>query len=78
MKIYDVDPSIPEDQHDFFNDLPLFAESKIPSGGKFKKLLLDLEPKKNYVIHYQNLRHAIYLCYKFDKILKAMTFTQSD
>lgn len=75
--IFEVTLSVPKEKHNFFNDYPLCAENKIPPGGKFKKLILDLERKTNYVIHYANLKQALSLGMRLEKVHRILKFTQS-
>lgn len=75
--ILEVTLSVPHDKHDFFNDYPLCPENKIPPGGKFKKLILDLEKKVKYVIHYKNLQLALELGMELECVHRIMKFSQS-
>ncbi|KAE9523175.1 hypothetical protein AGLY_016408 [Aphis glycines] len=45
--------------HDDHNDLPYLPERIIPTGSKIKKLIANLKPKKNYVVHYIALKQAL-------------------
>jgi len=57
--MYEVDKSYPKELHDKHNDLPFLPKNSIPPGSKVKKLMVTLESKKNYVIHYRNLQQAV-------------------
>lgn len=72
----ECDLEYPENLHDFFVDMPLFATHEVPPNGKFKKLLRTLENKKEYVIHYKNLQQAVKLGVKIQKIHRILSFEQ--
>lgn len=59
------------------SDLPLAPHHMTPSGSKSTKLLTTLYPKKNYVLHYRNLK--LYLKYGMilSKVHRALAFKQS-
>lgn len=57
--MYEVDISYQKHLHDQHNDVQLLSENKIPSGSKVKKLMITLEEKNNYIIHYRNLKQTI-------------------
>ncbi|XP_071054991.1 uncharacterized protein [Onthophagus taurus] len=60
--ILDVDIEYPRELHDLHNDLPFLAENICPPNSKSvsdKRLIPNLFNKKNYVIHYRNLKHAV-------------------
>lgn len=52
-------PSTLKYLHDKHNDRPFLPENKIPPGAKVKKLMVKLEEKKNYILHYRNLQEVI-------------------
>jgi hypothetical protein len=56
--ILECDLDYPIHLHNLHSDLPLAPEHMVPpsSRSKLKKLLLTLYPKKNYIIHYKNLK----------------------
>lgn len=58
-RVYDVDISYPDSLHHLHNDLPFLPENGIPPGSKVTKLMATLGPRKNYIIHYRNLKQAI-------------------
>ncbi|XP_031359155.1 uncharacterized protein LOC116182752 [Photinus pyralis] len=77
--ILECDLDYPIELHELHSDLPLAPEHMIPpiSTSKMKKLLLTLYPKRNYVIHYRNLK--LYLKYglKLVKVHRILRFKQS-
>lgn len=76
--ILEVDLDIIKDCHALFSDLPPAPEYKTPKGSKNSKLLATLYNKKEYVIHYRNLKQAIQLGVKVSKIHRVLTFKQSN
>ncbi|XP_033228826.1 uncharacterized protein LOC117180437 [Belonocnema kinseyi] len=52
--ILEVDLEYPEELHDLYKDLPLCTEHFVPPGSKYQilKLVTNLLPKKNCVLHY--------------------------
>ena len=55
----EVDVSHPCSLHDDYNDLPYLPERIVPRGSKIKKLVANLDSKKNYVVHYLALKQAL-------------------
>lgn len=51
-----VDVSYPQTLHDAHRDLPYLAEKGIPVGSKIPKLMVTLNPKTNYIVHYITLK----------------------
>ena len=45
--------------------------------GRVNKLVPNLEPKKNYVLHYKNLKQHLDLGLKVTKVHRALEFNQS-
>ncbi|GFT49010.1 uncharacterized protein TNCV_3874781 [Trichonephila clavipes] len=54
--ILEVDLEHPSDLHDKHSDFPLAPENKPPPNCKEPRLLITLEPKTKYVLHYSNLK----------------------
>ncbi|RZF45535.1 hypothetical protein LSTR_LSTR005737 [Laodelphax striatellus] len=75
--IFEVDIDYPKKLHDKHSDLPFFPEKKCPPNNKNEKLMLTLEPKKDYVCHYLNLKQAIENGLIVRKIKRVLKFTQS-
>ncbi|XP_063934407.1 uncharacterized protein LOC135146183 [Zophobas morio] len=77
--IIECDLDYPVDLHEIHSDLPLAPEHMIPpiSRSKLKKLLLTLYPKKNYVIHYRNLKMYIKFGMKIKCVHRVLKFEQS-
>ena len=73
--ILEVDLEYPKNLHDLHNDYPLAPEHiKV---NKVKKLIPNLGDKKNYVIHYENLKHYLSLGLKLNKIHRGIKFVES-
>lgn len=58
-RIYEVDISYPQGLHDVHNDLPFLPFASIPHTSRVRKLMATFEDKKNYIVHYVNLKQAI-------------------
>lgn len=56
--VYEVDISYLKHLHDVHNELPFLPNNSVPPSAKVKKLMATLEPKKNYIIYYRNLKQA--------------------
>ena len=74
--ILEVDLDYPESLHDEHNDYPLAPERMIIN--KVDKLVPNLNNKKNYVIHYKNLKLYERLGLKISKIDRGIKFEESD
>jgi Recombination endonuclease VII len=88
----EVDVDVPERLHDRLNDYPLLPEHKCPAPSPFSqeelerlgmdgndgvsKLVCDLIPKRNYVIHFRNLIQALELGYELRKVHRVLAFKQ--
>ena len=73
--ILEVDLEYPKELHDLHNDYPLAPERvKV---NKTEKLTPNLWDKKNYVIHYENLKQYLRLGLKITKIHRGIKFKES-
>ncbi|XP_065639641.1 uncharacterized protein LOC136072363 [Hydra vulgaris] len=73
--ILEVDLEYPEHLHDLHNDYPLAPERlKID---KVEKLVTNLNHKKNYIIHYENLKLYERFGMKLTKIHRVIKFKES-
>ncbi|XP_060861776.1 uncharacterized protein LOC132938774 [Metopolophium dirhodum] len=75
--ILDVDIEYPKHLHKYHNDFPFLPFNECPPNSKVEKLLTTLSPKKNYIVHYKNLKQAISHGLKVVKIHRAIRFSQS-
>ena len=92
--IFEVDLDYPEYLHDKHNDYPLAPESLEIKNymlsdyckkfnikvGRVKKLGPNLGPKKNYILHYKNLKQYLHLglmVTKVTKVHRALAFDKS-
>ncbi|XP_065662831.1 uncharacterized protein LOC136085451 [Hydra vulgaris] len=73
--ILEVDLDYPDYLHDDHNDYPL-AQERV-NIDKVEKLVPNLENKKNYVTHYENLKFYERLGLKITKIHRGLSFEQS-
>ena len=74
--ILEVDLEYPKELHDLHNDYPLAPESlKVD---KVEKLIPNLNNKKKYVVHYENLKLYESLGLKITKIHRGINFRESD
>ena len=72
----DVDLHVPEELHNKFAELPPAPIKQCPPGNKTEKLLLTLEDKHNYKIHYILLKFYIQLGVQVTKVHRACKFKQ--
>ena len=73
--ILEVDLVYPKNLHDLHNDYPLAPERiKV---NKVDKLIPNLWNKKNYVIHYENLKQYLSLGLKLTHIHRGIRFEES-
>ena len=73
--ILEVNLEYPKELHDLHNDYPLAPEHiKV---NKTKKLIPNLWDKKNYVIHYENLKQCLNLGLKITNIHRGLKFKES-
>ena len=73
--ILEVDLEYPKELHDLHNDYPLAPEQI--EVNKTKKLIPNLWNKKNYVIHYENLKQCLNLGLKITHIRRGIKFKES-
>ena len=73
--ILEVDLEYPKELHDLHNDYPLAPEQI--EVDKTKKLIPNLWDKKNYVIHYENLKQCLKLGLKISNIHRGIKFKES-
>ena len=74
--ILEVDLDHPDSLHDEHNDYPLAPERMIIN--KVEKLVPNLDNKKNYVIHYENLKQYERLGLRITKIHRGLKFEERD
>lgn len=74
---FEVDLDYPEELHDLHNDFPFCAIHKVPVEGSTKKLLLTLENKIKYGIHYSNLVQCLEAGLILKKVHRVLKFKQS-
>ena len=76
--IIQCDISIPKSLHRAHSDFGFLCENKVPplEGSKHSKLLITLEDKKDYVIHFVALKQALQHGLILQKIHRAIRFRQ--
>lgn len=77
--LIEVDLKYPKKLHDLHNDYPLCAEHMIPqnSNSKQPKLILNLNDKKKYVLHYRTLKLVLKNGMKIERLGRILKFRQS-
>lgn len=75
--IFEVDLEYPQHLHNDHNDFPFCPEVIVPPGGKFPKLVQNLNDKNKYVLHYLNLKQCLRYGLKLKRIHRALKFSQS-
>ena len=75
--ILEVDLEYPDKLHDLHNDYPL-APERIMCKNEVEKLILNLGNKKNYVLHYENLKQYLDLGLNLTRIHRGIKFEESD
>lgn len=77
--LIEVDLKYPRKLHDIHNDYPFCAEHMIPpnSNSKQSKLILNLNDKKKYVLHYRTLKLVLKNGMKIERLGRILKFRQS-
>ena len=73
--IFEVDLEYPEHLWETHNDYPLAPEKMIVNG--VEKLICHFKPRKNYVVHYRNLRLYLEMGMKITAVHRGISFYQS-
>ena len=73
--IFEVDLEYPSNLWEDHNDYPLAPEKMVVNG--VEKLLCHFKPRKNYVVHYRNLRQYLELGMRITAVHRGISFYQS-
>ena len=73
--IFEVDLEYPKKLWDSHNDYPLAPEKMIVNG--VEKLICHFKPRKNYVLHYRNLRQYLEMGMRITAVHRGISFKQS-
>ena len=73
--IFEVDLDYPSELWDSHNDYPLALERLNVNG--VEKLISHFKPRKNYVIHYRNLRQCLEMGMRITAVHRGISFNQS-
>ena len=73
--IFEVDLEYPPDLWSPHNDYPLGPEKMIVNG--VEKLICHFKPRKNYILHYRNLRQYFEMGMRLTAVHRGITFNQS-
>ena len=73
--IFEVDLEYPTHLWDSHNDYPLAPEKMIVNG--VEKLICHFKPRKNYVVHYRNLRQYLEMGMRITAVHRGISFYQS-
>ena len=73
--IFEVDLECPPDLWTAHNDYPLAPEKMIVNG--VEKLICHFKPRKNYVVHYRNLRQYLEMGMRITAVHRGISFNQS-
>ena len=73
--IFEVDLEYPPDLWPAHNDYPLAPEKMIVNG--VEKLIWHFKPRKNYVVHYRNLRQYLEMGMTLTAVHRGISFNQS-
>ena len=75
--ILEADLEYPYELHCLHDDYPVCPESVKPDGSTVAKLIPNLNDKKHYVLHYENLKQCVSLGLKITKIHRGIQFRES-
>ena len=70
--VFEVDLDYPHDLWKSHNDYPLAPEKMIVNG--VEKLICHFKPRKNYVVHYRNLRQYLEMGLKITAVHRGISF----
>ena len=73
--IFEVDLEYPSNLWEDHNDYPLAPEKMIVNG--VEKLICHFKPRKNYVVHYRNLRQYLEMGMRITAVHRGISFYQS-
>ena len=73
--IFEVDLEYPKKLWETHNDYPLAPEKMIVNG--VEKLICHFKPRKNYVVHYRNLRQYLEMGMRITAVHRGISFYQS-
>ena len=73
--IFEVDLEYPTELWKSHNDYPLAPEKMIVNG--VEKLICHFKPRKNYVVHYRNLRQYLEMGMRITAVHRGISFNQS-
>ena len=73
--IFEVDLEYPSSLWEKHNDYPLAPEKMIVNG--VEKLICHFKPRKNYVVHYRNLRQYLEMGMRITAVHRGISFIQS-
>ncbi|CAH3173118.1 unnamed protein product, partial [Porites lobata] len=73
--IFEVDLEYPSSLWEDHNDSPLAPEKMIVNG--VEKLICHFKPRKNYVVHYRNLRQYLEMGMRITAVHRGISFFQS-
>ena len=73
--IFEVDLEYPSTLWEEHNDYPLAPEKMIVNG--VEKLICHFKPRKNYVVHYRNLRQYLEMGMRLTAVHRGISFYQS-
>ena len=73
--IFEVDLEYPTELWKSHNDYPLAPEKMIVNG--VEKLICHFKPRKNYILHYRNLRQYVEMGLKLTAVHRGISFNQS-